>query len=269
MCTPSPKRSTTITCSIVGVSAIAASTWCLRPTFLPRRQPPSAVISTFAPQSLMRPDERLRGEPAEDHRVGRADPGAGQHRDRQLGDHRHVDRDAVALADAQLEQRVGRLGALAHQVRVRQRAGVAGLADPVVGHLVAEAALDVAVDAVVGDVELAAREPLRVREVPLQGLVVGREPRQPLPGLPVPEADVVGGGLVVQRRRGVGLGGEDGVGRKRPLLGRRFSISGPSWAWGSTVTGPSGSTRGSGHSTRPPGRHRRSNPESGADGCRP
>ncbi len=56
MCTPSPKRSTTITCSIVGVSAIAASTWCLRPTFLPRRQPPSAVISTLAPQSLMRPD---------------------------------------------------------------------------------------------------------------------------------------------------------------------------------------------------------------------
>ena len=49
--------------------------------------------------------------------------------------------------------------------------GVAGLADPVVGDLVAEPALDVAVDAVVGDVELAADEPLGERQVPLEGRV--------------------------------------------------------------------------------------------------
>ena len=42
--------------------------------------------------------ERVGGEAAEDHRVRRADPGAGQHRDDGLGDHRQVDRDPVALA---------------------------------------------------------------------------------------------------------------------------------------------------------------------------
>ena len=55
MWAPSPNRSTTMRCSIVGADATASSAWCLSPTFLPRRQPPSAVIRTFAPQSLMRP----------------------------------------------------------------------------------------------------------------------------------------------------------------------------------------------------------------------
>ena len=69
----------------------------------------------------------------------RADPGAGQHRDRQLRDHRHVDRDAVAGPDPELLERVGGLADLALEVGVGQRPGVAGLADPVVGDLVAEA----------------------------------------------------------------------------------------------------------------------------------
>ena len=44
--------------------------------------------------------EFVRGEPAEHHRVHRAEPCARQHRDHRLGHHRHVDDDAVALADA-------------------------------------------------------------------------------------------------------------------------------------------------------------------------
>ena len=40
---------------MVGVSASASSAWCLRSTALPRRQPPSAVMRSLAPQSLMRP----------------------------------------------------------------------------------------------------------------------------------------------------------------------------------------------------------------------
>ncbi len=54
MWTPPPSRSTTSEATIVGVDAIASSAWCLRPTCFPRRQPPSAVTSTFAPASLMR-----------------------------------------------------------------------------------------------------------------------------------------------------------------------------------------------------------------------
>ena len=38
------------------------------------------------------------GEAAEDDRVRRADAGTGEHGDRRFGDHRHVDRDAIALA---------------------------------------------------------------------------------------------------------------------------------------------------------------------------
>ncbi len=51
---PSPSRLTTMTCSIDGVLATASSAWCLRPTFLPRRQPPSAVMRTLAWASLIR-----------------------------------------------------------------------------------------------------------------------------------------------------------------------------------------------------------------------
>ena len=41
--------------------------------------------------------QRLHGEAAVDHAVHRADLGAGQHGDHQLGDARHVDGDAVAF----------------------------------------------------------------------------------------------------------------------------------------------------------------------------
>ena len=48
----------------------------------------------LASASSMREWQRLGGEPAEDDGVRRADPGAGEHRDGGLGDHRQVDRDA-------------------------------------------------------------------------------------------------------------------------------------------------------------------------------
>src|SRR2546425_1001930 len=70
------------------------------------------------------------GEPAEDHAVGGADPGAGQHRDRQLGHHRHVDRHAVALPDPVALEGRGELVHLAVEVPVGQHAGVARLALP-------------------------------------------------------------------------------------------------------------------------------------------
>ena len=42
--------------------------------------------------------QRLGGEAAEDHAVHRADARAGEHRDRELGNERQVDRDAIAAA---------------------------------------------------------------------------------------------------------------------------------------------------------------------------
>ena len=120
----------------------------------------------------------LGREAAEDHRVGGAEPGAGEHGEHRLGDHRHVDGHGVAGAHAELGERVGRLGHLALEVGVGDGAGVAGLALEVDGDPVAVAGLDVAVDAVVGDVELAADEPLRERRVvPVEGALEVLRPR--------------------------------------------------------------------------------------------
>lgn len=60
-----------------------------------------------------------------------------------------VDHHRVALADAEVGQRVGGLLHLAVQVGIGDRPGVAGLADEVDGHLVAAARRDVPVQAVV------------------------------------------------------------------------------------------------------------------------
>ena len=118
--------------------------------------------------------ERVGREAAEDDGVRRAEARAREHRDRGLGDHAEVDPDGRALLDAELLERVREPDDLALQVGVGDRAPVAdGLALPVEGDPVAAPRLDVPVDAVVGDVELAAEVPLRVRRLPLVELVNG------------------------------------------------------------------------------------------------
>src|SRR6266513_2127651 len=99
--------------------------------------------------------ERFRRESTEHDRERRADPGAGEHRGRELRDHRHVDRDAVAFLDAKLLQRVGGAGCHIEKVLIGDSSAVAGLPLPVVGDLGASARLDVAIETVLRDVELA------------------------------------------------------------------------------------------------------------------
>ena len=101
--------------------------------------------------------QRAGGEAGEHHRVGRAEAGAGEHGDDGLGDHRHVDRDAVAGDEAEVGEGVGGLADFGEQVVVGEVAGVARFALQVDGDAVAVAGEDVAVDAVVGDVELCRR----------------------------------------------------------------------------------------------------------------
>lgn len=156
--------------------------------------------------------QRVRGEAAEDHRVRGADAGAGQHRDRGLGDHRHVDGDPVALLHAQLQQGVGGLGDLVLELGVGEGAAVAGLALEVDGDAVAVAGLHVAVHAVVGDVQRAVLEPLGERRVrPVERLGRLLRPGQPA-GLLGPEAEPVSLGLFVRLRRDVGVRGQVGGG---------------------------------------------------------
>jgi len=88
------------------------------------------------------------------------------------------------------------------------------LALPVEGNLVAAAGLDVPVDAVVADVELAAQVPAGVGRLPAV---------QPCPGLRPVEAGRLGGpqlleAALVDVGPGIGLGGEGGGRREAALL---------------------------------------------------
>ena len=77
---------------------------------------------------------------------------AGEHRDRHFRDHRHVDRHAIALTNAERLERIRRLLHLAVEVVVGERATIARLTDPVNGDLLAEPSGDMAIDAVLRNV---------------------------------------------------------------------------------------------------------------------
>ena len=104
--------------------------------------------------------QRIRREPAEDHRVDGADAGASQHRDRCLRNERQVDGDAVSFAHAEFLEHVGELLYFAVQIPVSQRSAVARLSFPDESYLIRALVRHVTIDAVRRDVELAADEPL-------------------------------------------------------------------------------------------------------------
>jgi hypothetical protein len=124
--------------------------------------------------------------------------------------------------DTEALERVGEPGDLVEQLGVGDRSGVAGLALEVDRHLVALAGGDVAVEAVVGDVQLPADEPLGVGQLPLADGVPLGVPVEQLPGLLGPEALVVARRLVVHpRARDEGALLERLGGRERPVLGHQ------------------------------------------------
>ena len=114
-----PVRRTTSTCSTgESAAATASSTAAFSGTAVPRRYCPSAVITTRACGVADPGAQRLGGEPGEDHPVGQAEAGAGQHREHRLGDHRQVDRHPVAGLEPQRDQRVRGLADLGLQLGV-------------------------------------------------------------------------------------------------------------------------------------------------------
>ena len=155
----------------------------------------------------------LRREPSKDNRMRGADAGAGQHGDGQLGDHRQVDVDPIALRHTEVLEDVGQPRDLVEQLRIGDGARVTGLALPVVRDLVAASGHHVTVEAVVGGVELAAHEPLRKGQVPLADAVPTLVPVQ-CEGLAFPKFQPVVIRLVVEH----GPGHE---GTPAELLGRR------------------------------------------------
>ena len=132
------------------------------------------------------------GEAAKDDGVNGADAGAGEHGHRRLGDHGQVDANPVALLNALGLENIGQLADVGVQFAIGDLlvdVGIVGLPDD--GDLIATA-VQVPVEAVVGDVELATLEPLDVEVVGVVAvvhhLVEGLAPGDELIRLLGPEA---------------------------------------------------------------------------------
>src|SRR5947209_11245058 len=107
-------------------------------------------------------------EPAEYDRVGRPDPGTGQHGDSQLRRHTHVNGHAIALADTQALKNIGEFLNLPKQLLVGEDANFSWFAFPHQSCLVFSPSLHVAVETVIGEIELPAHEPLRPGRLPFE-----------------------------------------------------------------------------------------------------
>ena len=150
--------------------------------------------------------QRLRREPAENHRVRGADARARLHRDHAFDRHRHVDDDAIALFDAERSQPVGESAHACVQLAIgdtRHRAVVSLEQDR---DFFGAAILEIAIEAVVGNIELTVFEPFVERRT---GLVERSRkrlvPHQLAPGELGPEPGVVfrrGGVELVELRPG-------------------------------------------------------------------
>jgi hypothetical protein len=170
---------------------------------LPPRSDSSAVTTILARASSMRSNRLLAEKAAEHHRMDGADAGAGLHRHHRLDAHRHVDDDAVALGDAERLQAVGELAHAGVQFLVADLGdrAVVGFEDK--RGLVA-LGRQVAVDAVVGNVEHAVVEPLVERRLALvEDTAEGLVPADVLAREVGPETLVVGFGLAAQGAVGV------------------------------------------------------------------
>src|SRR2546425_10640410 len=105
-----------------------------------------------------------------------ANPRAGEHRDRQLRNQRHVQRDAITFFHADLLQHVCKATDFSMQLLIGERSRVAGLAFPNQSRFVTSPGSEMTVEAVVRDIDLAAGKPLRMRWLPLQYALPFLEP---------------------------------------------------------------------------------------------
>src|SRR5581483_11096026 len=117
-------------------------------------------------------------EPAKDYSMRRTDSRTGQHGDRQFGSHAHVNCDAIAFFHAERLQNVSELLHLTVQLLISNRANVARFALPNNCGLVFPVCLHMAVEAIVGEINLSADEPLRPWIVPFKDFAPLLEPVQ-------------------------------------------------------------------------------------------
>src|SRR6185369_526605 len=132
----------------------------------------------FATRIVDTIDQRRAGEATEDDRMRGADACAREHRDRKLGNQRHVERDAIATLNVCMLQYVCKLADFRVQLLISKRARFAGFAFPDECRFVASPGGEMTVETVVRDIDLAADEPLCMRRIPLQHGVPLFEPVQ-------------------------------------------------------------------------------------------
>jgi hypothetical protein len=109
--------------------------------------------------------KRFGREAAEHHAVHRSDAGAGQHRHRGFGDHRHVEGDAVALRDAECLEAVRHRDHLAVELAVGEASASPGLIPFEQDRDLIGASLKVPVDAVEAQVEHPVAEPADLHRI--------------------------------------------------------------------------------------------------------
>ena len=141
--------------------------------------------------------ERIGREAAKDHRMDRADSRTSQHRIGCFGNHRQIDRDRVALLDPMRLEDIGETADLVVQFLVGDMFRVLRIvAFPNDCNLFAFF-LQVTVEAVVGEVDLAAGKPLGPGAVPVEHAFPRLEPVQ-LGSDRAPECFRVGLGFLVE-----------------------------------------------------------------------
>jgi hypothetical protein len=121
-------------------------------------------------------EERPRAEAREDDGVDRADPDRGEEQDDRFGAERHVDRDAVALAEPEAAQGGGRALDFSEEQLVAEGSLLPPLVQVDKRRAVAAPLLDVGVERAVGQVRPAADEPLEARRMRFEDAVPFAEP---------------------------------------------------------------------------------------------
>ena len=149
----------------------------------------SAVIDAVA--------DGVRRKSGKDHSVRRPDAGTGEHGDGQGRDKRHIQGHAIAGLYAEALEHVGKPRDFLMQLKVRDGLDLAGLAFPNDRCLVAPPGRKVPIEAVVGNIDLAADKPLGVRFLPVEYAVPLAKPMQFL-GLLCPKALRVGCGISIK-----------------------------------------------------------------------
>ena len=138
---------------------------------------------------------RFGTESTEDDRMSRADSGTGEHRDRQFGNHWHVQSDSVASRHAQFLQDVGELADFAVQILIRENTGIAGLPFPDDGRFVLAPGGQMTIQAVVTGIEFAADKPLGIGHISLNDMVPLLEPVEVLSQIAPESGRIIFGSL--------------------------------------------------------------------------